>query len=77
MHEKKMTERITQIIEDVSGIAVAPNDKLSYMGIDSLSLVTIIAMVEEKFGFFFLDDDLQPENLQTVKDIVVIAGKYV
>ena len=77
MHERKLTERILQIIEDVTGITLSPTDRLNYMGVDSLSLVSIIAMVEEKFGFFFSDDDLQPDNLQTAKDIVVIAGKYV
>ena len=45
-------------------------------GLDSLSLVAVVAAIEEKFGFTFSDDDLQPENLRMLADLVNISAKY-
>ena len=44
---------------------------------DSLGLVALVVGIEEEFGFSFCDSDLQPENLQTLADLIELAGKYV
>lgn len=52
-------------------------EELKESGLDSLSLVSVIAGIEEQFGFFFEADDLQPDKLLTLKDLVELTEKYI
>lgn len=47
------------------------------LGVDSLTLTEMIISVEETFDIFLEEDDLNPENMQTVEDIFFLVFKYV
>lgn len=75
MTKKEIAEKITETAYDISGAELNETEELKESGLDSLSLVALIAEIEERFGFTFSDDDLQPENLKTLSDLVRITEK--
>ena len=77
MTSKEICEIIIQIAYDVTGVMLTENESLKESGLDSLSLVALIAEIEERFGFAFDDDDLQPETLLMLSDIVQITEKHI
>jgi acyl carrier protein len=57
----------SEIVGSDRGITVDANTKLIDGGlIDSMGLMQIIAFVEERTGVRVPDDDVMPENFQTV-----------
>ena len=46
------------------------------LGIDSLTLTTLVVGLEERFGMIFEDGDLDPAKMHTVKDIVKLVFFY-
>ena len=77
MTNNEISEKIVQIAIETIGVALNENESLKESGLDSLALVTLVASIEDEFGFQFDDDDLQPNNLQMLSDVVRITEKYV
>ena len=77
MTNNEISEKIVQIEIETIGVALNENESLKESGLDSLALVTLVASIEDEFGFQFDDDDLQPNNLQMLSDVVRITEKYV
>lgn len=77
MNRQAIQDKIMEIAEEVIGVSIQENEPLKECGVDSLSLVTLIVSVEEAFSISFLDDDLQPEKLRRLVDLVAITEKYV
>lgn len=77
MTNKDISEKIVSIATEVIGVTLTENESLQESGMDSLSLVALIAEIEERFGFSFDDDDLQPENLKMLSDVVRITVKHI
>lgn len=77
MTNKEISEKIISIATEVIGVTLTENESLQESGMDSLSLVALIAEIEERFGFSFDDDDLQPENLKMLSDVVRITVKHI
>lgn len=46
------------------------------LGIDSLTLTTLVVGLEEQFGMILEDGDLDPAKMHTVKDIVKLVFFY-
>lgn len=46
------------------------------LGLDSLSLVSVIVGLEDSFNILFDDSDLDPGLLITVKNLVSLVGKH-
>ncbi len=74
-----ITNEVYQVIEEVTGSTeLSPEQNLkSDIGLDSLSIVTVIVGLEEKFGIMFDDSDLNPDELNTVKDLINLTEKYI
>ena len=53
------------------------NESLIESGLDSLALVSLIVSIEYAFDVEFSDDDLQPENLQTLSSLIELTEKYI
>ncbi len=77
MRKEDMAEKIRGIARETTGAELKAGETLKESGLDSLSLVCVIAGIEERFGFFFEEDDLQPEKLLTLEDLTKLTGKYV
>ena len=76
MTREQLTEKINEIARENTGAELAEGVCLKECGLDSLSLVAVIAGIEESFGFFFRDDDLQPDNLTTLEALVQLTENY-
>lgn len=76
MTSKEVLEKIVQIAYEVTGAEITESESLKESGLDSLSLVALVAEIEGRFGFSFDDDDLQPENLLLLSDIVRITERH-
>ena len=76
MTREQLTEKIKEIARENTGAELAEGVCLKGCGLDSLSLVAVIAGIEESFGFFFRDDDLQPDNLTTLEALVQLTENY-
>lgn len=77
MDREELRGRIKKIAEQTLGTELSEEESLKECGVDSLGLVALVVGIEEEFGFSFCDSDLQPENLQTLADLMELAGKYV
>lgn len=76
MTKKEIAEKIVKTAFEISGAELSETEELKESGLDSLSLAALIAGIEEDFGITFSDDDLQPENLTALSDLVRITEKY-
>ena len=55
MTKKEIAEAITQVALEATGAELNDVETLKACGLDSLSLVAVIAELEEKFGFSFTE----------------------
>ena len=76
MTKKEIAEKIKQIASDVTGAELNDSDTLKACGLDSLSLVAVIAESEERFAISFTDSELDPAKLQTLADLVRITENH-
>ena len=76
MSREEVQERIQKVMETEIGASVSERENLKESGIDSLTLVSVIAAIEEEFNICFSDDDLMPVNLETVFALAELTEKY-
>lgn len=78
MRSLDVAERTLSMLMDLSGMeAVGQDDSLSEdLGLDSLSMVSLLVRVEEEFGFELLESDLNPAELQTAGDVIRLVQRY-
>ena len=65
MDRENIKEKIIKAAKDTIG-----------SGVDSLALVSLIVSIEYAFDVEFSDDDLQPENLQTLSSLIELVERY-
>ena len=72
-------EKIAEVSsETVGGEHIAADQFLKEdIGLDSLSLVSVVVGLEEKFGIEFDESDLDPGKILQVKDLINLVEKYV
>lgn len=70
-------DRIKEIAEEELGVLLSEEDTLKESGLDSLSLVSLIVSIEDVFGVSFTDDDLQPDKLNNLADLVRITERRI
>lgn len=71
-----LEEKIIQIAKEETGVELSRSESLKESGLDSLSLVELVISIEAAFGFSFSEDDLQPESIETLDDLIKITEKY-
>ena len=69
-------EKIKLIAREELDCEINEEDSLKDCGVDSLSLVNLVIAVEQAFNITFPDDELQPENLVSLTDIVSLTERY-
>lgn len=68
--EQKIREIIkmhVQLTRDIDSLT--SNDSLIDVGLDSLSCIKVLVIIEEQFGIEFLDEDLTLENFRNLDSI--------
>lgn len=76
MKELDARQKIKDIATDILGVELSSTESLKECGVDSLGLVALVVGIEENFGFSFSDDDLRPENMRTLADLIELTEKY-
>ena len=78
MKKISIDKQVTDIIKSISGAEkVLKKHKLTDdIGMDSLSLVTLIVTLEDKLNIELDEADMNPYDLKTVSDVVKLAKKY-
>jgi acyl carrier protein len=62
---------LTEIAVDLGRESLSPDEDLLAQGIiDSLGVVRLIASLEKAFGIKIVDEDVVPENFQTLASLV-------
>ena len=72
-------ERVFNIIRELSGVENVNLDS-SLQGeiyLDSLSMVTLLIMVEDGFNIVLDESDMNPFDILTVNDVIALVNKYV
>jgi acyl carrier protein len=72
----KITKEVIGLAYDVAEVEVLEDDNLKEYGMDSIALVSLIVEIEMKYNITFSDDDLNPDNLITINNIVYMMEKY-
>ncbi len=60
------------------GNDISLKDEDSFMGkgiVDSTGILEVVSFVEENFGFKIPDEDLMPENLDSINNLVTYITK--
>jgi acyl carrier protein len=70
---KEEIKKINDCGEDIKDDSRLKED----LGLDSLSVVSLIASLEERFGIMYNDSELDPDNLTDVKSVTELTEKYV
>lgn len=76
MNREEIEKKIVDLARGTTGAQLTETVTLKENGLDSLSLVLLIASIEEEYSFSFDEDDLQPEKLLTLKDLTLLTEKY-
>ena len=76
MDRLKITKEVIDLAYDIALVEVLEEDDLKEFGIDSITLVSLIVEIEMKYNITFSEDDLNPDNLTTIKNIVDMMGNY-
>ncbi len=76
MNREEIDKKIVDLARETTGVQLTETVTLKENGLDSLSLVLLIASIEEAYSFSFDEDDLQPEKLLTLKDLTLLTEKY-
>ncbi len=77
MDRENIKEKIIKAAKETIGADLDENESLIESGVDSLALVSLIVSIEYAFDVEFSDDDLQPENLQTLSSLIELTEKYI
>ena len=77
IYKKNIKEKIIKAAKETIGADLDENESLIESGVDSLALVSLIVSIEYAFDVEFSDDDLQPENLQTLSSLIELTEKYI
>lgn len=77
MDRENIKEKIIKSAKETIGADLDENESLIESGVDSLALVSLIVSIEYAFDVEFSDDDLQPENLQTLSSLIELTEKYI
>ena len=70
--------KITDILSELSGIdgICSEQDIQADLGLDSLHMVMLLMMLEEKFGITLNESDMNPFDLNKVSHVVDLVEKY-
>lgn len=71
--------KVKSILSVLSGIEHIDNGTLLQYDLllDSLSMITMLLEIEDEFQVQLNEDDMNPYYLETVQDVIDMAGKYV
>ena len=69
---------VIEILREISGLdsIVMDNSLNGDLALDSLGMVTLLFLIEEKFLIELKESDMNPMELKTVSDVVNLVERY-
>lgn len=73
-----MEDKVITILKTLSGKEeIEPFENLhDSVGLDSFAMIMLLLMIEESFEIVLEESDLDPTQLVTVNDVLLLVGKY-
>ena len=78
--KSEINMRIKKIIAEAAAGGVEFSDTANLkeeLGLDSLSIASVIIALEDEFGIRFDDGDLDPAKLSTTSNLAELVSRYV
>ena len=74
----KNFEKVVSILSELCEIEeiFAENELQKDLGLDSLQMVTLLMMLEEKFEIVLEESDMNPFDLTLVEDVIHLVERY-
>lgn len=72
---KKIIAENVDIPEDELNV-IAHDSVLTDIGVDSMNIMYVIAVIEQEFGFTFSEEDMMFKNFITLEKIENMINKY-
>lgn len=71
-------EKVKDILFELSGEEIIENNAMlqEELGMDSISMVTMLVEIEEVFDIELDESDMNPFDLTTVQNVIDMVGKY-
>ena len=71
--------KVTVILSELSGLETIclEHELQSYLGLDSLQMVTLLMMLEENFQIVLDESDMNPYDLINVQHVINLVEKYI
>lgn len=71
-------EKISGILSELTGIdTINTDDALQEdLGLNSIQMVTLLIMIEDTFGIFLNEEDMNPYDLVYVYQVIDMVKKY-
>ena len=78
MSKQEIKDKVFDTLSDISGSDnISENDKLQEdLGLDSLGLVSLLLSLEDSFEVILDESDMNPFDLITVNDVIILMEKY-
>ena len=75
----ELFDKVCVILSELSGIETIclEHELQSDLGLDSLQMVTLLMMLEENFQITLDESDMNPNDLETVSQVIDLVSKYV
>lgn len=72
-------EKISGILSELTGIdSINTKDSLQEdLGLNSIQMVTLLIMIEDTFGIFLNEEDMNPYDLVYVYQVIDMVKKYI
>ena len=72
-------EKISEILSELTGIdSINTKDSLQEdLGLNSIQMVTLLIMIEDTFGIFLNEEDMNPYDLVYVYQVIDMVEKYI
>ena len=71
-------EQVAAILSELSGMENIQSQQMLQedLGLDSLQMITLLIMLEERFEIVLDESDMNPFDLTEVRQVVALAQKY-
>jgi acyl carrier protein len=75
--ERRIREYVTrELLYDRDLVELGDEQSLLAPGLlDSVAILRLVAWIEDEFGFTLLDDDVVPENLETIRRLADLVRR--
>jgi acyl carrier protein len=77
LEAKDVEVLVKSILEDTSPDSIDPQRSLEECGLNSISAISLVVLIEEKYDIIIDDEDLLIEKFNTIDRIIQTVSKYV